>query len=108
MPDLRQRVASATAAHHIDPNRTDADGHSFCVCGEWADGEMEPGWDDHMADISAAEVAAWLRERAVRPVVTANTSEFLCEDERDALRGYGAALRLLADEIERREASDGD
>lgn len=31
---------------------TTESGHSECVCGEWGEGEMEPGWDDHLADVA--------------------------------------------------------
>jgi hypothetical protein len=55
--ETAELVALATGAHHLDPNWTDADGHSRCVCGGWVDGEMNPGWDDHMAEVSLTALA---------------------------------------------------
>lgn len=60
-PRAVEIIATATAQHHLDPDWSDADRHDRCVCGGWAEGEMEPGWDDHMADVSVAalDAAGW-------------------------------------------------
>lgn len=52
-----EAVALAMAKHHLDPNWTDADRHSRCVCERWVEGEMEPSWDDHMAEVALAALA---------------------------------------------------
>lgn len=57
---LAEVVALATAEHHL-ANLT-AMGDDGCVCGQWGDGKDGPGWDDHMADVSLATAADYLRD----------------------------------------------
>jgi hypothetical protein len=47
--------------HYLDPEDM-----SSCICGRWGEGEMEPGWDDHLAEELAD--AGFL---AAQPVATA-------------------------------------
>lgn len=52
-PDPDQSVidrASRVMQQHYLSGKTDADRNDFCVCGRWASGPMEPGWDDHLAE----------------------------------------------------------
>lgn len=37
--------------HYLDPVRFTPDGGSYCVCGGWVEGEMEPTWDRHLLDV---------------------------------------------------------
>ena len=59
---LRKDIADALTAHHIDPERTDADRNDICVCGGWSSGPMNPGWDDHLVDAVMKVVEARLSE----------------------------------------------
>lgn len=51
-------VTTATEQHYLDGDRTDAMGNNQCACGEWAEGFDGPGWDEHMAEVSLAVLAA--------------------------------------------------
>ena len=52
--DERETLATLFLAHYLDPASAERspDNFSSCVCGEWSEGEMEPGWDDHLADVA--------------------------------------------------------
>jgi hypothetical protein len=56
---LRDRIAEATAPHHLT-DQTDADGNNACSCGEWWDSSEMGDWDQHMADVALSVVAAHL------------------------------------------------
>lgn len=60
---LAEVVAMATGTHHIDrllPK--DADGGERCVCGVGVSLADGPDWDDHMAAMSLAATADYLRD----------------------------------------------
>jgi hypothetical protein len=40
--------------HYLDPKsaQESPDNFSSCICGEWSEGSMEPGWDDHLAEVA--------------------------------------------------------
>ena len=61
--ELADRIAEATAEHHIATGRPDADGNDPCVCGQWWDSEHCEGWDEHMAAVSLAAAISWLESR---------------------------------------------
>ncbi len=115
--DLRVRLAEATAAHYLEPDSADADGLYQCVCELWGESEDGPGWDDHMAEVSALVFAALLRERVAAELAQPRTGVGRCRCERATLTsersGRLTALGGLADEIdpaggERREGLCGD
>lgn len=52
-------VAEATEQHHIEFGITDAMGNNPCSCGQWWDAAGDnPGWDQHMAEVALAALAA--------------------------------------------------
>lgn len=51
-------VTAATEQHHIDFGQRNADGNNPCVCGKWWDSADMPGWDEHMAEVAVAALAA--------------------------------------------------
>lgn len=56
-------VAEATEKHHLVNGQTDAMGNSPCVCGQWWDAAGDnPGWDQHMAEVTLTALAdaGWL------------------------------------------------
>ena len=40
--------------HYLDPEsvKQSPDNLSSCICGGWSEGEMEPGWDDHLGEVA--------------------------------------------------------
>lgn len=54
---MAEVVALATGKHHIVVGEKDADGNSPCCCGRWWANGDDPGWDDHMADVSLAAIS---------------------------------------------------
>lgn len=40
--------------HYLDPEsvKQSPDNFSSCICGGWSEGSMEPGWDDHLAEVA--------------------------------------------------------
>jgi len=86
--DMEAAVLSLTfQRHYIDTlsARLSPDNHSSCICGEWSEGEMEPGWDDHLAEVA---VTAGFR----RSPVPADTPS----DDEQAIRD---ALNRIEDAI---------
>lgn len=61
--------------HYLDPDsaRRSPDNLSECVCGEWSEGEMEPGWDDHLAEVA---IAAGFRRAPVVEWVTSEAEQW--------------------------------
>lgn len=50
--------------HYIQPIPGNVDDFSECVCGGWSEGAMEPGWDDHLAEVA---IAAGFRRPVLLP-----------------------------------------
>lgn len=51
--EFQQEGALLLLAHYIDPEsaKQSPDNLSSCICGDWSEGEMEPGWDDHLMEV---------------------------------------------------------
>jgi hypothetical protein len=70
--EMKEAAALLLIEHHIDPEsaQRSPDNLSSCVCGGWSEGEMEPGWDDHLVDV--------LWDAGWRPVHTDRTAPDPC------------------------------
>ncbi|MEV7267086.1 hypothetical protein AB0N38_26340 [Micromonospora aurantiaca] len=53
-----QLIVVATEQHSLSPGQPDADGHDPCSCGQWREGADGSSWDEHMAEVSLAALAA--------------------------------------------------
>jgi hypothetical protein len=117
MNDLRERLAGAITNHRdCSADATTGEWRYICDCGTVMPtndvDEADRLHEAHQADAAAEEVTAWLRERAE------TEHDPNCGVGRRELGGKGCAhfdarwrrdfAITLADEIERREASDGD
>lgn len=97
-------VAAATELHYIVAGRTDAMGNSPCVCDQWWDAAGDnPGWDQHMAEVTLAALANAGRLRNGLGVSEVMAYELGREDAR---RQIAEALRKRAEAFGSYDARD--
>ena len=51
-------IVAATEQHCLVSGQPDADGHDPCSCGQWREGADGSSWDEHMAEVTVAALAA--------------------------------------------------
>lgn len=106
MTDTVEQAAAVMRQHYLT-GELDADRNERCACGRWAEGPMEPGWDDHLAqELAAAGLLVPVAddatiERVARAIGTADGSTWdeLADWYQDECRTQArAAIAALTEE----------